>query len=185
MLSDEKIIQGCRKGKRKSQKLLYEKFNKKLFVVCMRYSRGRLDAEDILQDAFVNIYANIAKFRQDCPLEQWMKRIVVNTALKHYRSRIHQYPPYDVDQLEDQLPDQEFTLSNFNFKELLAMIQKLPERCQVVFNLFAIEGYQHNEIAEMLEISTGTSKSQFSRAKVLLQEMIRKNEAFDYEPYSK
>ena len=176
MTSEEKLIEGCQKGKKKFQKKLYESYNKKLFVVCLRYTRSRLDAEDVLQEAFIKIFANIQTFRGESSLEGWMKRIVINTALNLYRSKINQFPTKDIEDVSNQLKEEEFTLSNFSLKELLQMIQSLPDGCREIFNLY-VDGFKHKEIAEKLNISIGTSKSQYSRAKVLLQEMIKKNEA--------
>ncbi len=181
MLEEKKLIDGCRKGKKKYQKALYEQYSRKMFVVCLRYAKARLEAEDILQESFIKVFANIASFRGECPLEQWIKRIVVNTALKNNRSKLYLYPAHDVEALSNYLPAPEITISDYSFQELLALIQKLPERCQIVFNLYAIEGYKHQEIAKMLEISEGTSKSQYARAKTLLQEMIKQNEEESYE----
>lgn len=180
MAAEEKLIKGCCKGKRNYQKQLYDLYKQKLFVVCLRYTRTRLDAEDILQEAFIKIYANLKNFRQECPLEAWMKRIVINTALNHNRGKLYQFPAKDIDDMIDYLPDEEFTLSNFSLKELLHMIQSLPDGCKEVFNLY-IDGFKHKEIAEKLNISEGTSKSQYARAKLLLQNMIKKNESESYE----
>ncbi len=175
-MSELELIELCTRNDRKAQKLLYDQFHRKLFVVSMRYARSRADAEDILQDAFIKIYKNLAQFRQDCPLEAWLKRIVVNTALKFYSRKMHKIPPEDIENHQDNLVESEFTISQYNFQELLGVIQQLPLRCQMVFNLYAIEGYQHNEIGEMLEISEGTSKSQYARAKQMLQKMITAKE---------
>ncbi|NJO00430.1 MAG: sigma-70 family RNA polymerase sigma factor [Bacteroidia bacterium] len=185
MLNEEKLIDGCSKGKRKYQKMLYEQYSSKMFVVSLRYTKSRLDAEDTLQDAFVKVFSNIQNFRRECPLEHWIKKIVINTALKHKRSKLYDYPTKDVEEMENLLPDREFTLSNYHFNELLKFVQQLPDRCQVIFNLYAIEGYQHKEIAEMLKINEGTSKSQYSRAKMLLQKMILQNEEVRYEQFRK
>jgi RNA polymerase sigma-70 factor (ECF subfamily) len=180
MQNEINLIKACIKGDKKSQKQLYEQYSKRLFVVCLRYTKGRLDAEDVLQESFIKAFANLTNFRHDCPLEAWLKRIVVNTALKHNRSKLYTFPPEDVGEMSDLLPDNELTISNFSLKELLELIQKLPLRCQLVFNMYAIEGYQHLEIAELLEISEGTSKSQYSRAKTLLQAMIAQREEVHY-----
>ncbi len=186
MLTEEELIDGCCKNKRSSQKQLYERFSGKMLVVGMRYTKSRFEAEDILQEAFMKVFENIRKFRRECPLEQWIKRIVINTALNQNRSKLYLYPAVDVDTLDEVLPDAEFTLSNFRFQELLTMIQELPPRCQIIFNLHAIEGYQHHEIAEMLGIQEGTSKSQYARARGLLQGMLQQRTAqppqdVDYE----
>lgn len=182
MLNEQELIEGCCNNDRNSQKKLYDLFCRKMLVVCLRYSKSQFEAEDILQESFIKVFDHIQSFRRECPLEQWIKRIVVNTALKHNRSKIYLYPAVDVDTLEETMPNPaELTLSDFHFQELLAMIQELPPRCQIIFNLYAIEGYQHNEIAEMLGIQEGTSKSQYARARALLQEMLQKSKDVSYE----
>jgi len=175
-MSELELIQSCILQDRKAQKLLYEQYHRKLFAVSMRYARSRADAEDILQDAFIKIFQYLAQFRHDCPLNAWLKRIVVNTALKFYSKKMDKILPDDIENHHETLTDSEFILSQYNFQELLAVIQQLPLRSQMVFNLYAIEGYQHNEIAKMLEISEGTSKSQYARAKQMLQKMITATE---------
>jgi RNA polymerase sigma-70 factor (ECF subfamily) len=180
--SDEELINGCIKGERLKQKMLYERFAKKMLAICLRYSKAQQEAEDILQESFIKIFDHIKTFRRECPLEQWIKRIVINTALKHNRSKLYMYPALDIEDL-DYTVDENLILSDFHFNELLKMIQQLAPRYQIVFNLYAIEGYQHKEIAEMLGITEGTSKSQFARARVLLQQMIVERKKVNYERY--
>ena len=153
------------------QKVLYEMYSKKLLVICLRYSKLQQEAEDILQEAFIKIYANIKDFRKDSDLWFWMKKITINTALNFHRSKLFLYPMVDVDLLKDQKHD-DFSLSEFHYKDLLTMIQELPDGCQAIFNLFAIEGYKHHEIATMLNVTEGTSKSQYARARQLLIKKI-------------
>jgi len=171
MLSDDELLRGCSKGDRNIQKMLYERFAHKMYLVCLRYTKNQMEAEDILQESFIKIFENLPKFRKECPLEAWIKRIVINTALKQNRSKLYLYPAVDIEDVQENFIE-EITLSQFHFTELLQMIQQLAPRYQVVFNLYAIEGYQHNEIAEMLGISEGTSKSQYSRARAQLQNMV-------------
>lgn len=161
------------------QKALYDLFSKKLLVVCLRYSKLQQEAEDILQEAFVKIYASIKDFRQDSSLWFWMKRIVINTALNYHRSKLFLYPMVDVELMKDDFHS-DVSLSGFHFKELMEMIQELPDGCQVIFNLYAIEGYKHQEISKMLEISEGTSKSQYARARQLLINKIQETKGVEY-----
>jgi RNA polymerase sigma factor (sigma-70 family) len=179
MLDEEAIIDGCCKGDRKYQRLLYERYSKKMFVTCLRYSKMQQEAEDILQESFIKVFSKISSFRKECSLESWIKKIVINTALNSQRSKLYLYPMVDVENIRNK-NGAELTLADYNFQDLLKLIQTLPTGCQVIFNLFAIEGYQHKEIAEMLNISEGTSKSQYSRAKSLLQEMLLKSETLIY-----
>ncbi|WP_040496498.1 RNA polymerase sigma factor [Fulvivirga imtechensis] len=179
MDSEKDLIEGCCRGDRKSQRRLFDLFSKKMKVVAMRYSKSDLEAEDILQESFIKIFDKIKTFRGDSRLEFWIKRVVVNTALNHQRSKLYLFPMVDVNGLTC-LEDGGFSLAGFHFRELLKLIQDLPSGCQVIFNLFAIEGYSHKEIAEMLDISEGTSKSQYARARSLLREKIEKEESISY-----
>ena len=180
MLSEEELIEGCRKGSRAFQKALYERYCRKMLVVCLRYSKTTAEAEDIVQEAFIKIFQGIKDFRQESKLETWITRIMVNTALNAQRKKLYLYPMVDVTEMV--LPEEEMSISGINFNQLLEMIQALPQGCQVVFNLFAIEGYSHKEIGELLGISEGTSKSQFARAKSLLQARLLKESAY-YDRY--
>lgn len=171
-LDEKNIISACQKQCPKAQKYLYETFAGKMLAVAMRYTQGRLEAEDVLQESFIKVFKNITSFRQECSLELWIKRIVINTALKQNRSKLYLFPVLDVQDLDEDYQESTEFLSQLHYEDLLAMVQKLAPRYRVVFNLYAIEGYQHQEIAEMLGISEGTSKSQYSRAKQILKEMI-------------
>lgn len=158
------------------QRLLYEQYAGKLFVVCKRYIKDAEDAEDVLQDAFIKVFKYIETFRFECPLEAWLKRIVINTALKQLRKQKPWENTTDVDEVASLLPQADASLPALNYKYLLQLIQELPPGCQTVFNLYAIEGYNHPEIAELLGISEGTSKSQFFRARALLQQKLHNEE---------
>lgn len=182
MYDDEELINGCCRGDRKFQRKLYEHFSKKMFVVCLRYTKERQEAEDILQDSFVKIFNNIKNFRRESSLNNWIKRIVINTALNHQRNKLYLYPMVDVENLP-LVDEKELIMSDYNFQDLLKIIQELPSGCQVIFNLHAIEGYQHKEIAAMLNIAEGTVKSQYSRAKSLMQNKICELEKINYERF--
>ena len=173
--SDEQLIIGCQKQKREFQQALYDKFSGSMYLVALRYSKMQQEAEDILQESFVKVFKNIKNFRSDSSLAYWIKRIVVNTALNHQRSKLYLYPMVDVTELNDW-SEQETAISSMGYEELLALVRDLPTGCQVIFNLFAIEGYKHHEIAKMLQISEGTSKSQYSRAKSILAGKILSTE---------
>ncbi len=183
LYNEEKVIADCQKGNRKAQQQLYEKFYKKMYVHALRYAKTTFEAEDILQDSFMKVFENIQEFRGESSVEHWIRRIVIFTAIKYNRKKINQVGVVtDIDKMhEDYEPTADITFSNYNFQELLGFIQQLSPKYQLVFNLYAIEGYQHKEIAEMLDISEGTSKSQYSRAKVILQEMLAQDEHKVYE----
>lgn len=176
MLNEQELIDGCRKGNRSFQKALYDFYCRKMMAVCMRYSRTTAEAEDILQEGFVKVFQGIVDFRQESKLETWITRIMVNTALNHQRKKLYLFPMVDVDEID--LPEDEVSISGIHFTQLLEMIQSLPQGCQIVFNLFAIEGYNHKEIAELMGISEGTSKSQYSRARSLLQTKLLKESSY-------
>lgn len=181
MLSEQELIDGCRKGDRSCQLALYERYCRKMMMVCLRYSKATAEAEDILQEGFVKVFHALKDFRQESRLETWITRIIVNTALNSQRKKLYLYPMVDVEDID--LPGEEVCMSGIHFMQLLEMIQSLPKGCQVVFNLFAIEGYNHKEIAQLLGISEGTSKSQYARARMLLQTKLIKESSSYYEKY--
>lgn len=180
MLSEGELIEGCRKGDRSFQQALYDRYCRKMMAVCLRYSKATGEAEDILQEGFVKVFQALKDFRQESRLETWITRIMVNTALNNQRKKMYLYPMVDVEKID--MPGEEVSVSGIDFMQLLDMIQSLPQGCQVVFNLFAIEGYNHKEIAELLGISEGTSKSQYSRARSLMQGRLLKESSY-YERY--
>jgi RNA polymerase sigma-70 factor (ECF subfamily) len=180
MLSEQELIDGCRKGDRGFQQALYDRYCRKMMVVCLRYSKSTAEAEDILQEAFIKIFQALKDFRQESKLETWITRIMVNTALNSQRKKMYLYPMVDVEKVE--MPSEEVSISTIDFMQLLEIIQSLPQGCQVVFNLFAIEGYNHKEIAKLLGISEGTSKSQYARARSLMQAKLLKESSY-YEKY--
>lgn len=166
----EDIIAGCVKGKKAAQDKLYKKFSGLIFGICLRYTKNRMEAEDVMQDVFVKIYNNIHTYHHDGSFEGWLRRIAVNTSITNYRkNQKHAYQEdiNDVLRIKDEpVPagDLEFTA-----EEMMTCIQKLPHGYKTVFSMYVIEGYMHKEIAEMLEIDINTSKSQLSRAKTYLQ----------------
>jgi len=175
MLENKDLIEACVNGDRQAQRTLYDLFSKRMYVVCLRYTKSQQEAEDVLQDSFIKVFKSIKGYRGDSRLDYWIKRIVVNTALNSQRKKLYMYPMVDIEDVKNEF-DQSKAFSNFHMEELLKMIKELPTGCQTVFNLFAIEGYSHKEIAVMLEVSEGTSKSQFARARKLLQEKIAEEE---------
>lgn len=180
MLQEAELIDQCKKGKRASQRALYEMYCQKMMVVCMRYAKSIGEAEDILQEGFIKVFQHIKNFRSEATLSTWITRIMINTALNANRKKLYLYPMVDVGDVK--IPVADSGIDQLHFNELLEMIQSLPAGCQVVFNMFAIDGYGHKEIAEELGISEGTSKSQYARARQLLQRMIE-NETLKFRKY--
>ena len=172
MFSEEQIIEGCLKNDRKAQKMLYDRYASLFLGICLRYAQSRSEAEDVLQDGFVKIFFRIKQYKGQGSFEGWMKRIIVNTAISNYRSNLKHYYKQDIQELPDyslkmNIPDCDFTRD-----ELLSIVQNLPTGYRMVFNLYAIEGYKHKEIARMLDIDITTSKSQYSRAKKIIQKKL-------------
>ncbi|SMO73046.1 RNA polymerase sigma-70 factor, ECF subfamily [Saccharicrinis carchari] len=166
------IIKQCQRNNSKAQKTLYQKFSPWLFGVCLQYCKDRTDAEDNLQDGFIKIFTNIDKFRFEGSFEGWMRRIMVNTIIESFRKK---NPVYLVDSMETyQIEDEESTddVPLHSSRELLQIIESLPPKYKLVFNLYALEGLSHQEISEMLDISVGTSKSNLSRARKILKQKL-------------
>ncbi len=176
MNSDEELIKGCIREDRHMQGLLYKKYADKMFSVCMRYCNSKEEAEDVLQEAFIKIFDKVSKFRQEGSFEGWMRRIMVNTALRSWDKRSKKFEPGNIDDVQEPVVS-EMVLDSIGVKEIMAMIKKLPEGYQVVFNLFAVEGYSHKEIGELLNINESTSRSQYARARRNLISMLEKIES--------
>jgi RNA polymerase sigma-70 factor (ECF subfamily) len=163
------LINDCKKNDRKAQEQLYQLYASKLFSVCLKYSRNYIEAQDNLQDGFLLIFNKIEKFSFKGSFEGWLKRVMINHVLQQYRTQtflslVNENVPDDV---EIELDDEELSLDF-----LLKIIQELPDRYRLVFNLYAMDDYSHAEIAEMLSINIGTSKSNLSRARMILKEKI-------------
>ncbi len=172
-ITEEEIIEGCKAAKRDLQKALYKRFSGKMFAVCLRYSKSREEAEDLLQDGFIKVYSNINQYTATGSFEGWIRRIMVNTALEALRKKKINYSEIEIQDLEDSIENVHDVMSKIGMNDLLTFIQQLPAGYRAVFNLYAIEGYQHKEIAGMLNITEGTSRSQLARARQLLQEKIK------------
>ncbi len=179
MNSDLKILKGCRKGDRKAQNQLYQKYKATLFGVCLRYSRSTAEAEDLLQEAFIRIFTDLYQYQPTGALGAWMRKVTVNVALQFLRRRKDfQLIPADHRFLQRYEP--EFEVFEQNREEaILRMVQQLPDGYRLVFNLHVMEGYTHREIANKLSISENTSKSQLHRAKAALKVMVEKNMSTD------
>ena len=165
------LLQGCINGDRVSQNRLYQLFAPKMFAVCLRYSKKREEAEEIVQEGFMQAFKSLKNFRHEGSFEGWMRRIMVNCALARYRNKIHLSPVVELtNNLSEVInPD---VVSDISAKELLALVQTLPAAYRLVFNLHVFEGYKHREIAEALGISEGTSKSNLSDARAFLQKAL-------------
>ena len=175
MLSDREIIDGCLKHSRKAQQQLYDKYSRYLLGVCIRYSTDRSEAEDVLQDVFVRVFFNIEEYSGAGSFQGWLRRVAVNTAITNYHKNLKHRYHVDIDEYKTvETGALSFEEDLFSADELHNVLNSLPAGYKMVFNLYAIEGYKHREIAGMLKIDVNTSKSQYSRARALLREKLGK-----------
>lgn len=179
-LSTEDLIAKCKSADRKAQELLYKQFASKMLAVCMRYAVDKMEAEDMLQNGFIRVFQKINDYRGDGSFEGWMRRIMVHSSIEYYRKH-HKMTVVDIEESGYEQPVNATAASSLETKDLMAMIQQLPTGYRMVFNLYAIEGYSHREIAEMAGITEGASKSQLSRARTLLKQKIEQLEGKRYE----
>jgi len=168
-----RTILGCQEGDPAAQREMYDMFKTKMFGICLRYAGNYHDAEDILQEGFMKVFEKIHQFGFKGAFEGWMRRIMVNTALEKYRVHFQSVSIQETT-LESDASEEIDPSSNIGAKELMSFIQDLTPKYRLVFNLYALEGYSHKEIGEMLHITEGTSKSNLSRARVILQEKVNK-----------
>jgi RNA polymerase sigma factor (sigma-70 family) len=171
--SEKDLVQDCLAGKKAAQQALYDRYSPTMFATCLRYIGNEMEAEEIMVNGFLKVFANIASFREDGSFEGWIRRIMINEALTALRKRRLSW----IEPLENARHQAVYADSDLQFEaeELLQMIDELPTGYRTVFNLYGIEGYSHKEIAEMLEITESTSKSQLNRARAMLQKMIQKS----------
>jgi len=165
----KQLIENCKNNDTQAQSELYKLFSSKLFSVCLKYSRNTAEAEDNLQDAFLTIFEKIKQFKHKGSFEGWLKRITVNTVLQRYRKE----KVFDI--ITDEIAednDIDIEDNDVSIDYLLKIIQELPDRYRLVFNLYVLDGYSHNDIAQMLEINIGTSKSNLARARQILKKTI-------------
>ena len=168
---EQQLIERCKKGDREAQRLLYEQFSGALYGCCLKYAPNQQEAQDILQDSFITIYAKISQFKNKGSFEGWCKRITINTALQRYRgTQVHFLK--NEEHIIDQSDDVD-TLEDVAMDEMLVMIQSLPHQYRMVFSLYVLDGQSHKEIAGLMNINTNTSKSNLSRARFKLQQMIQ------------
>ncbi len=183
MIKNEKqLIQACLDGNPKAQRQLYQHFSGKMMGICMRYASDRPEAEDMLQDGFCRVFTDLSKFRAEGPLGAWIRRVVINTALQHLRrKKTRMFPTIELQEIKETHLSAEDIISQFSAQDLLQIIQQLPPGYRMVFNLHAIEGYSHEEIADQLGISIGTSKSQLSKARATIKKMLTSETKQQYE----
>ncbi|WP_299108080.1 sigma-70 family RNA polymerase sigma factor [uncultured Winogradskyella sp.] len=169
-MSLDKLIKNCIKQDALAQSQLYKQFASKLFSVCLKYSKNYAQAEDNLHDAFITIFSKIEQYNNKGSFEGWLKRIAINTSLQRYREDVGVYDITNEGNIEDVSVD--INEDDVSIDYLLKIIQELPDRYRLVFNLYVLDGYSHVEISELINISTGTSKSNLARARLILKDKI-------------
>jgi RNA polymerase sigma-70 factor (ECF subfamily) len=174
-LSLDQLIHDCKNNDIKAQEQLYRLFSSKLFSICLKYSRNYAEAEDHLQDGFLIIFNKIHQFNFKGSFEGWMKRIMINNVLQQYRGV--SFLELVTENIRDEEAEVEIDDENISMDFLMKIIQELPDRYRLVFNLYVIDGYSHKDIAEMLGITTGTSKSNLARGRMILKDKIERHTA--------
>lgn len=179
MLDDKRLIKKCLRNERFAFEELYKRFSAKMFGLCLRYARNYHDAEDLLHDGFIRVIERLKDFRSEGSFEGWMRKVMVTTAINYYRKNIAGH--YDVDIAD--IPQEDILVENIysylSTKELMDYVQKLPDGYRMVFNLYVIEGYKHHEIAEIMNISENTSKSQLMKARRCLMKSLKETEEYE------
>lgn len=172
-MTEEELIRGCIREEATCQKAVFDRYASRMLGVCHRYARNAADAEDILQDGFIKVFDKMQQFKFEGSFEGWIRRIMVNTALKKYSLRRYEKEVvgYEVKDRDEGIMEPS-AYSHLSQKDILDLVNNLPDGYRLIFNLYAIEGFQHEEIAEMLGIQPGTSRSQLVKARTMLQKQI-------------
>ena len=172
---EDELIKGCLRREPHAQRLLYDTYSSKMYAICYRYVKDSMEAEDILVTAFTKVFEKIGQFKFEGSFEGWIRRIVVNEALTCLRKNRSMYLETELKQV-DYDPNYKNLNDHLETEDLLRLVKELPAGYRIVFNMFAIDGYSHKEIAESLGISENTSKSQLSRARIYLQKQLKEQE---------
>lgn len=171
-MTDEELLKGCLRKDRKYQELLYRRYARKMYAICQAYARDKEVAQDILQDGFVKVFTKINTFNPENSLEGWVRRIMTNTAIDYFRQNKKLDRFIELEEQHSEETSDDAVNKKINVDEILYYLDRLPDGARMIFNLYAIEGYSHKEIAQQLNISEGTSKSQFSRARSLIKNYL-------------
>ncbi|WP_370630594.1 RNA polymerase sigma factor [Mucilaginibacter sp. 21P] len=176
------LVSRCIAGQRKAQEQLYKQFASKMLGVCMRYATDRMEAEDMLQNGFVRVFGKIADYRGDGSFEGWVRRIMVHSSIEYYRKHHKMMQVVELGETVQEPSAEAAAASSLEAKDLLELIKSLSPGYRMVFNMYAIDGYSHKEIADIMGISEGASKSQLSRARAILKEQVLKldNKKYNY-----
>ena len=174
MISEQDLIEGCKKGNRKAFETLYTMYSKRMMAIALRYCNTNFEAEDIVQETFIKVFEKINSFDSNGSFEGWLKRVLVNYSITNYHKTYKEKKFEDVSELEVADESVGNVFSKISNEELLELLQTLPYGYRTVFNLYVIEGYNHKEIGELCTISEGTSKSQLAKAKMMLKALVIK-----------
>ncbi len=175
------LLAGCLRNQRRSQELLYKQFYGYAMSICLRYTHTREEALDVLNDGFLKVFTKLDQYNDALSFKAWLRRILINTALDRYRQEVHHYYHDDINHIADHTPATAAdAYSQLAYEELLALIGQLSPAYRLVFNLYVIDGYSHEEIAAQLTISVGTSKSNLARARENLRAMLQKKTDNEY-----
>jgi RNA polymerase sigma-70 factor (ECF subfamily) len=169
--SDAELIEGCRQNDRKSQERLYKKYSGLMLGICLRYVKNRAEAEDVMMEGFMKVYKMIPSYTATGSFEGWIKRIMSYTAIEHFRKLSKM--PFDEFDAHDSIVD-DYIIDGISSRDILKLMNEMPDGYRIVLNMYAIEGYSHKEIADAMGISEGTSKSQLSRSKIFLRKLLEK-----------
>jgi len=183
-MDTKELILECQKNDLKAQHRLYELYSAKVFSVCLKYSKNYEEAQDNLQEGFLLVFEKIRKYSFQGSLEGWIKRVVINYILQQYRNSTKFFELIDNVAIKEESEELEVLDQDYSIDFLLKIIQELPDKYRLVFSLYVLDDYSHKEIAEMLGISEGTSKSNLSRAKALLKKKIEQASDIDFNGYS-
>ena len=170
-MDEKKLIQACIDENKAAQKQLYELFAPKMYFVCLRYARHELEAQDMLQDGFIRVFDNLSQFKSNGSFEGWVRRIMINTSLNYCRKSSFKQEYIGIEDYQDKVVDSK-AISRMSEKELLKLIQQLPDGYRMVFNLYVIEGYSHKEIGDLLNITESTSRSQLAKSRKWMQKLL-------------
>lgn len=177
--TESELVLGCQHEDRRCQEVLYARFSPRMYAVCLRYARHRAEADDLLQEGFIRAFDKLTSFRMEGSLEGWVRRIMVHVCINHYRTWTRRKEVLGVEHVQEGSVDP-VVMGHLGHEELLALVQRLPDGYRMVFNLYAIEGYDHGEIAEMIGCAESTSRSQLAKAR---QQLMRNMEALNRTEY--
>lgn len=169
----DEILKGCLKHNKADQEKLYSLFARKMYGLCLRYASSSDEAQDMMQEGFITVFNKLSTYRGQGSLEGWIRKIMVNTAIDKYRGRIYQMSIDDIQENGQQFSDNNTGPEQLSAKEILRLIQQLPDQYRLVFNMYVLEGYSHKEIGKILSVSESTSRSNLTRARSLLQAKMK------------